>query len=81
MASKPISLLCPDASSQAIGLLKQFLVYQSNLRISASTALLNDYFFNKPLPAHHLELPIPKKMAQEQFCIDQDLNFDLFVQR
>lgn len=74
----PISLLCPDASVQATDLLKQFLVYRSSERISASTALLDDYFFNKPLPAHHLELPIPKKPIQEQFNVDKELDLSLF---
>jgi cell cycle related kinase len=74
-----ISLLCPDASTQATDLLRQFLVYRSAQRISASTALLDDYFFNKPLPAHHLELPIPKRKLQEQFNVDKELNFSLFL--
>jgi cell cycle related kinase len=76
-----LCLLCPDASTQATDLLKQFLVYRSSERISALTALLDDYFFNQPLPAHHLELPIPKKKAQELYNVDKELDVGLFMSR
>lgn len=65
-------------------LLKKFITYQSKKRISASMvviinqALLDPYFFNDPLPAHHLELPIPEKFSKEKFDIDEPLNFELF---
>ncbi|EGF82933.1 hypothetical protein BATDEDRAFT_85661 [Batrachochytrium dendrobatidis JAM81] len=71
--------VCPDASAEAIRLLKKFLVYASVLRISAQKALLDPYFFNKPLPAHHLELPIPKKHTREQFDVDKPLDLSLFL--
>ncbi|XP_004209538.1 cyclin-dependent kinase 20 [Hydra vulgaris] len=55
----PFEKLVPDASKDAIDLLKKFLVYSSKERIPAEKALLHYYFFTKPLPVHHLELPIP----------------------
>ncbi|KAK6174911.1 hypothetical protein SNE40_013471 [Patella caerulea] len=50
-----------DASSDALDLLKKFLVYPSKQRIAAKEALLHRYFFTEPLPAHHSELPIPQR--------------------
>ncbi|KAJ2995216.1 Cyclin-dependent kinase 20 [Globomyces sp. JEL0801] len=41
-------------------------------------ALLDPYFFNKPLPAHHLELPFPKKQTREQFDTEKPLDLRLF---
>lgn len=59
--TKPIPLeeLVPDACEHALDLLKQFLVYDSKIRISAGRAILHPYFFVEPLPAHHTELKIP----------------------
>eukprot|EP00842_Homolaphlyctis_polyrhiza_P004457 jgi/Hompol1/5011/HPOL_000673-RA len=79
MPPVPLEKLCPDASTEAVQLLKKFLVYPSLQRISASEALLDPYFFNKPLPAHHLELPIPKKHTKEQFDVDRALDLSLFL--
>jgi cell cycle related kinase len=65
-------------------LLKKFIIYQSKNRITATMvlkinkALLDPYFFNHPLPAHHLELPIPEKFCKEKFDTDEPLDFDLF---
>ncbi|KAI8925364.1 kinase-like domain-containing protein [Entophlyctis helioformis] len=64
----------------SVHLLKQFLVYRSDHRISARAAsVLDPYFFNKPLPAHHLELPIPKKQAREQFDVDRPLDLTIIL--
>lgn len=57
----PFEEVVPDASKEAVDLLKKFLVYQSKQRISAKEALVNPYFFTEPLPAHHSELPIPQR--------------------
>ncbi|XP_030828515.1 cyclin-dependent kinase 20-like [Strongylocentrotus purpuratus] len=57
----PLEQIVPDASPEALDLLKKFLVYPSRQRISASEALLHPYFFTEPLPAHHSELPIPQR--------------------
>ncbi|KAI9207783.1 kinase-like domain-containing protein [Polychytrium aggregatum] len=70
--------VCPDASPEAAELLGKFLVYPSAKRISASEALLDPYFFSQPLPAHHLELPIPKRQAREQFDVDKPLDWIFF---
>ncbi|KAJ3293868.1 Pkinase-domain-containing protein [Rhizoclosmatium globosum] len=71
--------ICPDASVGAISLLKKFLVYPSKKRIFANEALLDSYFFSKPLPAHHLELPIPKRQTREQFDVDAGVDLSLFL--
>lgn len=82
----PFENIVPDASVEALDLLKRFLVYPSDKRIAAKEALLHPYFFTEPLPAHHSELPIPQRMKKtrhhskeydidislEQSCIDPD---------
>jgi cell cycle related kinase len=57
----PFEEIVPDASPEALDLLKKVLVYPSKQRISAKDALLHPYFFTEPLPAHHSELPIPQR--------------------
>ncbi|XP_078391240.1 cyclin-dependent kinase 20-like [Cetorhinus maximus] len=57
----PLEQVVPDASPEAVDLLKRFLIYPSKQRISAAEALLHPYFFKEPLPAHHSELPIPRR--------------------
>ncbi|XP_061186533.1 cyclin-dependent kinase 20-like [Saccostrea echinata] len=57
----PLEEIVPDASCEALDLLKKFLVYPTKQRISAKEALLHPYFFTEPLPAHHSELPIPQR--------------------
>lgn len=61
----PLENIVPDASPEAVDLLKRFLVYHSKERISAAEALLHPYFFTEPLPAHHSELPIPARNARK----------------
>ncbi|XP_043936304.1 cyclin-dependent kinase 20 isoform X2 [Protopterus annectens] len=78
----PLEQIVPDASSQALDLLKHFLVYPSKQRIQAAKALLHPYFFTEPLPAHHSELPIPQRSGrktrqhlqhQYEFHVDQPI--------
>ncbi|XP_075864600.1 cyclin-dependent kinase 20 isoform X2 [Microcebus murinus] len=60
-APVPLEEVLPDASPQALDLLGQFLLYPPHQRIAASQALLHQYFFTAPLPAHPSELPIPQR--------------------
>ncbi|KAF6123565.1 cyclin dependent kinase 20 [Phyllostomus discolor] len=60
-APVPLGEVLPDASPQALDLLGQFLLYPPYQRIAASQALLHQYFFTAPLPAHPSELPIPQR--------------------
>ncbi|XP_062955329.1 cyclin-dependent kinase 20 isoform X3 [Cynocephalus volans] len=60
-APVPLEEVLPDASAQALDLLGQFLLYPPRQRIPASQALLHQYFFTAPLPAHPSELPIPQR--------------------
>ncbi|XP_002741922.1 cyclin-dependent kinase 20-like [Saccoglossus kowalevskii] len=62
----PLEQIVPDASPEALDLLKKFLVYPSKKRISAAEALLHPYFFTEPLPAHHSELPRPTRGARKR---------------
>jgi len=55
----------PDATDDAVELLSKFLIYDSTKRIVADDALLDGYFFNSPLPAHHSELPIPTRSVTQ----------------
>ncbi|XP_047382890.1 cyclin-dependent kinase 20 isoform X3 [Sciurus carolinensis] len=60
-APVPLEEVLSDASPQALDLLGQFLLYPPRQRIAASKALLHQYFFTAPLPAHPSELPIPQR--------------------
>uniref|UniRef100_A0A8C0CLM5 Cyclin-dependent kinase 20 n=1 Tax=Balaenoptera musculus TaxID=9771 RepID=A0A8C0CLM5_BALMU len=60
-APVPLEEVLPDASPQALDLLGHFLLYPPRQRIAASQALLHQYFFTAPLPAHPSELPIPQR--------------------
>ncbi|MBN3319401.1 CDK20 kinase, partial [Atractosteus spatula] len=82
----PLEQIVPDASDQAVDLLKRFLVYPSKQRITASQALLHPYFFTAPLPAHHSELPIPQRGCKRtrqrlrhpcEFSVDRPLEESL----
>uniref|UniRef100_A0A4X1SWN5 Cyclin-dependent kinase 20 n=1 Tax=Sus scrofa TaxID=9823 RepID=A0A4X1SWN5_PIG len=55
----PLEEVLLDASPQALVFLGRFLLYPPLQRIAASQALLHQYFFTAPLPAHPSELPIP----------------------
>ncbi|KAI8850717.1 kinase-like domain-containing protein, partial [Chytridium lagenaria] len=66
MPGIPMSKICPDASQEAVELLKKFLVYRSSKRISAKEALLDPYFFNRP-------------QIREQFDVDKPLDFSVFL--
>nr|XP_054513746.1 cyclin-dependent kinase 20 isoform X5 [Pan troglodytes] len=59
----PLEEVLPDVSPQALDLLGQFLLYPPRQRIAASKALLHQYFFTAPLPAHPSELPIPQRLG------------------
>ncbi|XP_040612096.1 cyclin-dependent kinase 20 isoform X4 [Mesocricetus auratus] len=60
-APVPLEEVLPDASPQALDLLGQFLLYPPHQRIASSQALLHQYFFTAPLPAHPSELPVPQR--------------------
>uniref|UniRef100_A0A6I8N2A2 Cyclin-dependent kinase 20 n=1 Tax=Ornithorhynchus anatinus TaxID=9258 RepID=A0A6I8N2A2_ORNAN len=60
-APLPLEEVLPDAAPQALQLLSRFLLYPPRQRIPAAQALLHQYFFTAPLPAHPSELPIPQR--------------------
>lgn len=53
----PFEKVFPDVSTDAVDLVKRFLVYPSDLRISAAKALLHEYFFTEPLACAPSQLP------------------------
>ncbi|XP_068208014.1 cyclin-dependent kinase 20-like [Palaemon carinicauda] len=57
----PLEQVLPDAPSDAIDLIKKFLVYYSAKRLAATKALLHTYFFTAPLPTPVEEMPRPPK--------------------
>ncbi|KAL7417346.1 kinase-like domain-containing protein [Mrakia frigida] len=56
---KPWHLHFSAASPDAITMLKGFLAYNPNKRVSAKEALLNPYFHTSPYPTHPSKLPLP----------------------
>lgn len=94
MPAVPLEEVFPDADSDAVELLKQFLVYKSEKRIQAKDALLDPYFYTAPLPVHHSELlPIPVRSSLssplgvgetneaggKKFNVDAPLVFDFMI--
>ncbi|CAH1785058.1 unnamed protein product [Owenia fusiformis] len=73
----PMEEVLPDASKEALSLLKKFLVYPSTKRISAKEALLDPYFFTEPLPAHHSELPIPQRSGRKMRRVQQAYEYNI----
>ncbi|XP_067142732.1 cyclin-dependent kinase 20-like isoform X1 [Centruroides vittatus] len=56
--------LIPEASADALELLKSFLVYNSKKRLAADQALIHEYFFMHPLPSCRCKLPKPGNHKQ-----------------
>ncbi|ROT80479.1 putative cyclin-dependent kinase 20-like [Penaeus vannamei] len=56
----PIFPVLPDASPDAMDLIKKFLIYSSDKRISAKKALLHTYFFTAPLATPVSQMPLPR---------------------
>ncbi|XP_071960531.1 cyclin-dependent kinase 20-like [Antedon mediterranea] len=73
----PLEEIVPDASPEALDLLKRFLVYPSKQRISAAEGLIHPYFFTEPLPAHHSELPIPQRSRRMRHRTQHTKEFDV----
>ncbi|CAL4119533.1 unnamed protein product, partial [Meganyctiphanes norvegica] len=57
----PLEQVLPDAPTEAIDLIKKFLVYHSEKRIPAKKALIHAYFFTAPMAAATCDLPLPQK--------------------
>ncbi|XP_046623014.1 cyclin-dependent kinase 20-like [Neodiprion virginianus] len=55
----PWDLIVPDATPDAIDLIKQLLVYNSSKRLTASSALKHLYFHSRPFPCPESALPKP----------------------
>lgn len=78
MPPVPFEEVVPNASKEALDLLRKFLMYHSEKRMSAAEALVHPYFFTPPLPAHHSELPTPTRQththaAPHDFSVDAPL--------
>ncbi|XP_076029347.1 cyclin-dependent kinase 20-like [Oratosquilla oratoria] len=64
----PLELVLPDASPDALDLIKKFLIYSSEKRIRADKALLHTYFFTPPLAASLEEMPRPNAEKRPPAC-------------
>ncbi|XP_063585943.1 cyclin-dependent kinase 20-like [Penaeus indicus] len=56
----PLEQVLPDASPDAMDLIKKFLIYSTDKRISAKKALLHTYFFTAPLATPVSQMPLPR---------------------
>ncbi|KAK3878949.1 hypothetical protein Pcinc_016487 [Petrolisthes cinctipes] len=60
----PLELVLPDAAPEALDIIKRFLVYFSEKRMSANNALLHQYFFSAPIATPLSEMPLPSQEKQ-----------------
>ncbi|GAB6026100.1 Cyclin-dependent kinase 20 [Chamberlinius hualienensis] len=75
MKAIPIEDVVPDASQNAVDLLKDFLCYPPEKRISANDALLHPYFFTLPMPLSLKNLPkYQEKRNETELRIDIELH-------
>jgi hypothetical protein len=63
MPAVPLASIVANTTDSAVDLLGRMLVLWAPGRTSAHDALLHEYFFSEPLPAHHSELPRPKRSS------------------
>jgi len=59
MPPVPLEEVVANTTTSAIDLLKKMVMLNAAKRATAREALLHEYFFCEPLPAHHSELPVP----------------------
>ena len=52
-------------------------LYCYNLCIVFLQTLLHPYFFTEPLPAHHLELPIPQRTSKKMHRAHQTHEYNV----
>ncbi|XP_075223213.1 cyclin-dependent kinase 20-like isoform X2 [Lycorma delicatula] len=74
----PWSTLLPDASPTTIDLARQFLVYDTEKRLSAKKALAHAYFYSPPLPCSLEEMPHPppdhrQRLKSKQISVDKPM--------
>ena len=53
----PWDEVLPGVSAVAVRLAAELLLYNPDDRLSASAAMLHEYFFSPPLPAVRVKLP------------------------
>eukprot|EP00037_Helgoeca_nana_P014438 m.134748 g.134748 ORF g.134748 m.134748 type:complete len:335 (+) comp22546_c1_seq2:281-1285(+) len=59
MPAVPLEDVVANTTASAIDLLQKMIVLNATKRMTAHAALIHEYFFCEPLPAHHSELPVP----------------------
>ena len=57
--------MIPEATSSAVDLLQQFIIYNSDKRMSAGDALKHEYFFEKPFPVPRDAMTRPREKRFE----------------
>ncbi|KAL1414791.1 hypothetical protein MTO96_007254 [Rhipicephalus appendiculatus] len=68
-AGIPWRTLLPDVSKHARDLVRAFVCYDPERRMTCSKALLHSFFWSEPLPSRPSELPVPQEQ-EPQFDMD-----------
>ncbi|KAH7972038.1 hypothetical protein HPB52_005809 [Rhipicephalus sanguineus] len=68
-AGVPWRTLLPDVSKHARDLVRAFVCYDPERRMTCSKALLHSFFWSEPLPSRPSELPVPQEQ-EPQFDMD-----------
>ncbi|KAH6925165.1 hypothetical protein HPB50_001406 [Hyalomma asiaticum] len=68
-AGVPWRTLLPDVSKHARDLVRAFVCYDPERRMTCSKALLHSFFWSEPLPSRPSELPVPEEQ-EPQFDMD-----------
>ena len=75
--------MVPEAPETAVHLVSQFIVYNSDVRMSAEKAVKHEYFYEKPFPStpDQMRKPAEKKMDKGSFEFDIQLPFHLHFEK
>ena len=75
--------MVPEAPKTAVDLLSQFIVYNSDNRISSEKAVKHEYFFEKPFPSpsDQMRKPTEKKMDKGSFEFNTQLPFHMHFEK
>ena len=69
--------MVPEASTTAVDLLKQFVIYDSGSRMSAREAVKHEYFYERPFPATINEMTKPREKTLEMGSKEHNIDVPL----
>ncbi|GLV40537.1 uncharacterized protein CBL_04338 [Carabus blaptoides fortunei] len=75
----PWDHILPDTESHVIDFIRHFIQYNRQKRKTAREALINQYFFIKPLECDLSEMPQPDEFEENNYSYNNELNFDDLV--